>query len=190
MKKIGLGMLLCAVGLCFAEQPLPENLPASLRRRLAREASSEKSGDAEKSKVSTKWNQGAHGYKKALAAQAENGADVFVWFSRQSPSDEKGLCSWFEKKGLSDIKVRQAMRSFNRVHVALPGNPDNQRMAEEFNVSKTPACYLVWTNGWKRRISSPFDWSTGRPKLRNGEEIASLIMSSCSASNQFHKAER
>lgn len=125
-------------------------------------------------KIPSKWFQKAKGYEEALEIQKQTGADIFIYFTRQAPPSEKGLCGWFEKKALTDIKMRQFLRDYIKVHVPLPSNPETQKLAEQFNVQKTPAVFVVQPN--KRPQYCPvFDWSKGRPELLPVEEIIEAL---------------
>lgn len=125
-------------------------------------------------RIPTSWLQKARGYEKALELQKATGADIFIWFSRQAPSSEKGLCQWFENKGLNDQKVRKYLRDYIKVAVPLPANPDCQKLAEAFDVGKCPIVFIVQTNGW-RQPCRVFDWSRGKPELFPAEELIELF---------------
>ncbi len=121
-----------------------------------------------------KWFQKAKGYEQALELQQKTGADIFIYFSRQAPSDEKGLCKWFENKALSDIKIRKYLREYIKVQVPLPSNPDCQRLAETFQIGKTPAVYIVQQKRHPQRCPV-FDWSDKKPKLLTADEMISVF---------------
>ncbi len=131
-------------------------------------------GDTTDEKIPSKWFQKAKGYEEALEIQKQTGADIFIYFTRESPANEKGLCRWFENKALSDVKLRRVLRDYIKVEVPLPSNPDSQRLAEKFRVGKTPAIYIVQTNGFTQTVKV-FDWSDGRPKLDPIETIIETI---------------
>lgn len=125
-------------------------------------------------KIPSKWLLKAKGYEEALKLQKQTGADIFIYFTRESPASEKGLCRWFENKALSDVKLRKYLRDYIKVHVPLPSNPDSQRLAEKFKVGKTPAIFVVQTNGFTQTVKV-FDWSDGRPKLDPIDTIIQTI---------------
>jgi hypothetical protein len=125
-------------------------------------------------KIPASWFLKARGYEKALALQKETGADLLVYFSRQAPADEKGLCGWFESKGLNNGKVRDYLRGYIKVQVPLPSNPDCQKLAEDFQVRKCPAVFIVQTNGL-RQFCRVFDWSAGRMKLFEPDPLIELF---------------
>lgn len=121
-------------------------------------------------KIPVNWLDKAKGYEKALLIQKETGADIFVYFSRQAPENEKGLCEWFEKKGLNSSPVKDYLRDYIKVSVPLPSNPDCQKLAQQFEVRKCPAVFIVQTNGWQS-YCKVFDWPGGRPKLFPPEDL-------------------
>lgn len=125
-------------------------------------------------KIPSKWFLKAKGYEEALELQKQTGADIFIYFTRESPASEKGLCRWFENKALSDVKLRKYLRDYIKVHVPLPSNPDSQRLAEKFKVGKTPAIFVVQTNGFTQTVKV-FDWSDGRPQLDPIDTIIQTI---------------
>jgi hypothetical protein len=125
---------------------------------------------AQTQKIPSSWFLKAKGYEKALALQKETGADIFVYFSRQAPNSEQGLCQWFENKGLNNGKVRDYLRGYIKVQVPLPSNPDCQKLAERFQVKKCPAVHIVQANGLQQ-FCRVFDWTAGQPKLFEPEQL-------------------
>jgi hypothetical protein len=136
----------------------------------AASAPSEVAGDA---RIPSSWLQKAKGYEKAVELQKQTGADIFVYFSRNTPN-EQGLCSWFESKGLNDGKIRKYLRDYIKVEVPLPSNPDAQKLADEFEVGKCPIVFIQQTNGW-RQACRVFDWPDGKPKLFEPEQLIELF---------------
>jgi len=125
-------------------------------------------------KIPVKWYQKAKGYQKALTLQKETGADIFIYFTVQAPPNQKGLCTWWERKGARNMKVKKYLRNYIKVQVPLPSNPDSQKLAKQFKVKRCPAVFVVQTNGWQQYIKV-FNWDTGKPKLREPEELIELI---------------
>jgi hypothetical protein len=121
-------------------------------------------------KIPAAWFNGAKGYEKAVELQRQTGADVFLYFSRDAPPDEKGLCHWFDAKELNDGTVRKYLRDYIRVQVPLPANPESQELAKSFQVKKCPAVFIIQPGG-HREHCKVFDWSTGRPKLIPPEDL-------------------
>lgn len=146
---------------------------------------SEKADDA---RIPTKWFLKAKGYEEALELQKKTGADVFIYFTKDSPSNEKGLCKWFENKALSDFKIRRYLRNYIKVHVPLPSNPASQKLAEQFQVSRAPAVFIVQP-GRRPQFCKVFDWSEGRPKLYSAEELIEGFRARSSARYQLPTGE-
>ncbi len=125
-------------------------------------------------KIPRSWFLKARGHEKALALQKEIGADIFVVFTREAPPGEKGLCQWFETKGLGSSAVRDYLRDYIKVSVPLPSNPDCQKMAEDFEVRKCPAVFIVQPNGMKF-YCKVFDYPDGHPKMFPPETLIELF---------------
>lgn len=169
--------LILALFGCLVLETSAQTVPPSAAGSPARA----RSGPA---KIPSTWFDKAKGYDKALALQRETGADVFVYFSRQAPENEKGLCQWFENKGLNAPKVKDYLRGYIKVTVPLPSNPDCQKLAEEFEVRKCPAVFIVQTNGW-RNYCKVFDWPGGRPKLFAPDELIQFFRARSGPSYQL-----
>lgn len=125
-------------------------------------------------KIPNSWFMKEKGYEKALALQKETGADIFVIFTRESPASEKGLCQWFDSKGLRASKVRDYLRDYIKVTVPLPSNPESQKMAKDFDVRKCPAVFIVQPDG-KRYYCKVFEYPGGRPALFPPETLVELF---------------
>ena len=120
------------------------------------------------------WLNKAKGYEKALELQRVTGADIFIYFSRQAPENEKGLCNWFENTTLKSSKLKDYLRDYIKVDVPLPSNPDCQKLAQDFEVRKCPAVFVVQPNGLKNYVKV-FDWPGGKPKPYEPEELIEFI---------------
>jgi len=127
-----------------------------------------------------RWFHGARGYQKALEIQQTNQADIFLYFARPNTPDEKGLCAWFEKRGLKTLKLRQLLREYIKVRIDLPGNPENQELARQFHVRKTPAVFVVHPDGWRSRCTI-FLWKNRRPRLYPPDDLVEFILRSSSS---------
>lgn len=161
MKERATGLWVSVLGLCilvaFSPFTMAQGGPQPAGASLA-------------DKIPSKWFLKAKGYEEALELQKQTGADIFIYFTREAPASDKGLCRWFENKALGDVKMRKFLREYIKVHVPLPSNPDSQRLAEQFQVGKTPAVYIVQPNR-RPQLVKVFDWSEGRPKLDPVETI-------------------
>lgn len=153
MKTTTLILLLLACSIASAQTPALTNTQA---------------------RIPMSWLMKAKGYEKALELQQATGADIFVVFTRDVPANEKGLCEWFESKGLNASKVRDYLKDYIKVTVPLPSNPDCQKMAEDFEVRKCPAVFIVQPNG-KKYFCKVFEYPEGRPKLFPPETLVELF---------------
>ncbi len=121
-----------------------------------------------------KWFQNGKGYAEALEVQKATGADLFVYFARYSPSDEKGLCNWFEGRALQHPVLEKYLRGYLKVKFTFPLGKDDLAIAEKFRVNKCPAVFVVQTNGWNHRVAV-FDWSGNQPELIPAEKLVPAI---------------
>lgn len=123
-----------------------------------------------------KWLYKIKGYDKALALQQETGADIFIYFKRYLFNDEKGLCRWFEKRGLSSGPVRECLRDYIKVEVELSSNKKSKALIEKFRIGKCPTVYVIQPSGRKNRVQV-FNWNHRPPRLLRPFELADLIRS-------------
>lgn len=152
-----------------------------LERAKARER--EEQLEEENPDIPWKWYRGARGYEDALEIQKATQADIFIYFIRPNTPDEKGLCSWLEKKGIRSQPVKELLREYVKVVVPLPANPRNQDLAEKFHVNKTPAVFAVHPDGWRNRITV-FHWDEDPLKLLEPEELEKAIR--LNSSEKYH----
>ena len=113
--------------------------------------------------IPSSWFSKAKGYEKALELQKTTGADIFIVFTRDAPSDQKGLCEWFQRSSLENQHVKKYLKNYLRVEVPLPSNPDCQKLAEQFQVGKCPAVFIVQPNGF-RQYCKVFSWDKKKPE--------------------------
>jgi len=121
-----------------------------------------------------KWFQGEKGYLEALEIQKATGADIFIYFFNHDEKDEKGLCSWWENRGMQEGKVAKLLENYVKVKVAFPVRKKEEPTFSKFRVNKTPAIFVAKPTGFPTRITV-FDWTNDRPVLRENQEIADLI---------------
>lgn len=122
-----------------------------------------------------KWFQNGKGYQEALALQKQTGADVLVYFARYAPSDQKGLCTWFEKKGLQQPEVQQVVDDYIKVKFTFPLGKDDQALADKWKINKCPVLVVVQTNGWHER-AAVFNWTGNQPQLKQPADIVQEIL--------------
>jgi len=147
-------------------------------KRAAQEAEAEA-----EVKIPGKWFKKAKGYQEALEVQKETGADIFLYFARMVPSDQKGLCRWWEKRGLKSSPVNRLLKEYIKVQITLPSKKEDEALAGEFKVGKCPSVVIVHPDGWKR-YCKVFDWPQGKPKLKDPEELVEHIRSRSSEKYQ------
>ncbi len=149
-------------GVGYAQMPTPTAQPAAKVPEL-------------------EWFRGASGYERALELQKATGADIFVVFYREDIPDEKGLYRWLKTKGFETALVHNALRDYIKVKVELNKKAHEKLAVKEFNVKKTPATFVVWTNGWSKRCVF-FDWSRKQPKLLAADKIVEELKKNSSSS--------
>jgi hypothetical protein len=121
-----------------------------------------------------KWFNGVKGLDEAQALQKTFGADIFLYFARYSPNDQKGLCNWFEKKGLAQPGVAKFLKDYLKVKIQLPLNRDDTEAVASFGVNKCPAVFIVLPNGRHNRCAV-FDWAGNQPKPLSPDELISTF---------------
>jgi len=127
-----------------------------------------------------KWLDEAKGYQEALELQKLTGADLVVYFAQYSPPDKRGLSTWFERKGLQQGPVVDALKPYIKVKVTLPLDKKELPLFEKFRVNSGPVLFVVQTNGWRYRVA-PFDWPGGEPEVRTAAALVEEIRSKSSA---------
>ena len=130
--------------------------------------------------VSYKWYKKAKGYEEALALQKEIGADMFVYISNGVSKSSKGLCRWFETKGLKNQVVSRFLRkNYIKVELIMPSNKDTQALGKDLHMSKGPSVIIIQPNGRSSKIN-PFDWSMKEPRLKEGNVLVEEFTSKSS----------
>lgn len=122
-----------------------------------------------------RWLLNGKGYQEALALQKQTGADILVYFRRLYPSDQKGLCNWWEKRGLAQPEVQKVVDDYIKVRFDFPLGKDDQKLADDWKINKCPVLVVVQTNGWRRR-AAVFDWPNGRPELKSPHDLVQSIL--------------
>jgi len=133
--------------------------------------------------VPSKWFKQADGFEEALQVQKETGADLFIYFRRMIPEDQKGLCRWFEKRGLKKSTVSRYLRDYIKVEVTLPSNDEDEKVAERFEIGYCPVVVILQPSGW-RNYCRPFDWPQNKPQLKQPDELIELFRANSSAAYQ------
>jgi len=148
--------------------------PSALQQQRNKVLQRNKKSGNQSINIRSKWHSDKDGYDDALEIQEQVGADIFVYFSRPGDSKQKGLCKWFEKKGLRQSAVRHYLREYIKLEVVLSGDSDNEALAKQFKVGMCPAVYIIRTNGWQK-YCAVFDWPGGRPELKDPDELVDMF---------------
>jgi hypothetical protein len=117
-----------------------------------------------------KWFLNGKGYQEALDLQKQTGANLLVYFEKNFPADEKGLCNWWEKKGLIQPDVQKVVEQLIKVKFTFPLSRDDQALADKWKINKCPVIMVVQTNGWRERVQV-FDWTGNQPRLKQVRDI-------------------
>ena len=126
------------------------------------------------SKIPNKWFKGARGYEEARVVQRETGADIVIYFSKMSPPDQKGLCRWWEKRGLQVGPVKRTLKEYIKVKLSLPGTSDDRELVKKFKLTSAPKLVVVQTNEFSKYVAC-FEWPFNKPQLRKPDDIAEDI---------------
>lgn len=113
--------------------------------------------------------------KALLAIQKQTGADLLVYSCRTTPADQKGLCSWWEKKGLAQPDVQRIVDDYIKVRFTFPLGKDDQGLADRWKINTCPVVLVVQTNGWRERVAV-YDWPDNGPKLKEPRAIVQAIL--------------
>ncbi len=135
-------------------------------------------------KYENKWFNEFKGYQEALELQKQTGADIFLYFVRFLPEDEKGLCHWFETRGLAQLPVAKLLRDYLKVKVTYPLSKDAEAAMADFKVTKCPAVYIIKTDGHHNRCMV-FEWPGGKPELLDANKLVELFRSKSDARYQL-----
>jgi hypothetical protein len=121
-----------------------------------------------------KWFEGERGFLEAKAIQDKTGMDMVIYFYNHDDDDEKGLCHWWEQKGMKEGKVDKLLETYLKVQVRVPLKTKEKDSFSSFQFNKTPAVFVAKTTGFPTKIPV-FDWVNKRPQLRDNAAIADLI---------------
>ena len=121
------------------------------------------------------WFQGERGYEQAKELQKQTGADIFLYFFRYDHNDEKGLCRWWETKGLQHGHVSKFLQDYIKVKVQMPLKKREQETFAAYKFNKTPAVFVVTPDGRFPGRIQVFDWPNNRPELKSASDIIADI---------------
>jgi hypothetical protein len=140
-------------------------------------------GQAAEAKLPSKWFDRAKEFPEALEIQKQTGADIFIYFARNMPSDQKGLCRWFEGKSLKTGPLNRLLKDYIKVQITLPSNDEDEALAARFRVQSCPTLIIVQPDG-HNSFCKPFDYPGGKPELKDPEDLAEEIRTKSSAKYQ------
>lgn len=142
---------------------------------------------ADKTKIpKNKWFQNGKGYKEALELQKQTDALMLVYFENNSSSDQKGLCSWWEKKGLSQPDVQRVVDDMIKVKFTFPLSKDDQALADKWYVKKCPNVMVIQPDGWRARVDL-FDWTGNKPDLYDPQTLVQNILNASAAESKLKR---
>ena len=91
-------------------------------------------------------------FEEVLALQKESNACILLYVRNLNETNQKGLCSWFEKATASHRTYQKAARAYIQCEITLPGNRADQEVAQKYNVVKGPTLLVVPPTGFPQRI--------------------------------------
>ncbi len=122
----------------------------------------------------------SRGYEQALELQEATGADIFLYIKHNSPPGARGLCNWWENRGMRAGNVQRLLRDYIKVELTLPSDRETREIAEQFNLWEGPTVVIIQASG-RRRSLNVFDWPGGRPELKSPADLETLIRENSSA---------
>lgn len=116
----------------------------------------------------------ARGYQQALELQKATGADIFLYVKHNSPPGARGLCNWWENRGMKAGNIQRLLRDYIKVELTLPSDHETRAIAETFRLWEGPTVVIIQAGGLRRSINV-FDWPGGRPEIKSPEALEALI---------------
>lgn len=126
-----------------------------------------------------RWFTHARGFAKAKELQASTGADIYIYISHKSPPGAKGLCTWWENKGLKAGSVQRLLRHYIKVELPLPSDQDTRNLVDQFRTWEGPGIYVMHPNGFSRSIAV-FEKVRGEMTLKSPATLVELILEASS----------
>ncbi len=122
-----------------------------------------------------RWFTHARGYEQAKELQKTTGADIFLYISHKSPPGAKGLCTWWENKGLKAGAVQRLLRHYIKVELQLPSDKDTRELVDRFKTWEGPSIYIMQPRDFSRSIFV-FEKVRGEMTLKAPETLVELIL--------------
>ncbi len=116
--------------------------------------------------IPAKWFDSPKDHAELLDLQKKTGACMLVYFRNLNVSNEKGLCSWFEKGIMNSMDWRKAMKNYIKLEITVAGGNDTlEALIAEYRANKTPAVFVVKPGSRSERLQV-FSYTNGsKPEL-------------------------
>lgn len=161
--------------------------PPSVSEVYQKDAADTNDDESETASIPDRFFTRARGYEKARALQEETGADIFLYISHKSPRSAKGLCNWWENRGMKAGNIQRWLRRYIKVELPLPSDRETRELAEDFRLWEGPTVVIIHPDGFRRSISV-FDWPGGQPELKEPDTLLELIAEN--SSPQYKEYDR
>jgi hypothetical protein len=129
--------------------------------------------------IPNRWFDRGKDFNQVLEIQKQTGADIFIYFERLVPDDQKGLCKWFESKGLKTGPMNRLLRDYIKMKISLPAKGEDEALAQKFDIKACPTVVILRPDGGKS-FCKPFDWPNNKPELKDPEKLVELFRASSS----------
>ncbi len=143
------------------------------------EQQEEKKTDDDTPSIPNRFLARSRGYEQALELQKATGADIFLYVKHNSPPGARGLCNWWENRGLKAGNIQRLLRHYIKVELPLPSDRETREIAERFRLWEGPTVAIIHPNGFHRTINV-FDWPGGKPEPKSPEAIEEAIIENSS----------
>ncbi len=161
--------------------------PPPAAHEIYEQPADEKAVDGDVPSIPNRFLDRARGYEQALALQQATGADIFLYVKHNSPPGARGLCNWWENRGMKAGNIQRMLRDYIKVQLTLPSDRETREIAEQFRLWEGPTVVIIQAGGLRRSINV-FDWPGGRPELKSPEALEELIRENSSA--RYQEAQR
>ena len=168
----------CAASVAGAQQWPPPGAD-QLYGRQQQEAAAEEQAPAE-ARIPRHVLTQARGWEQALEAQQATGADIFLYISHQRPPSARGLCTWWERRGMRTANVQRLLEHYIRVELNLPAEHATREIADQFHLWEGPTIVIIHPNG-QRRSLRVFDRGPSGMQLKSDRQLVELILQNSSA---------
>jgi hypothetical protein len=173
------------IGGAALAQQRPQWPPPPAHEVFERQA--EEAATGETPSIPNRFLTRSRGYEQALELQKATGADIFLYIKHNSPPSARGLCNWWENRGMKAGNIQRLLRDYIKVELPLPSDRETREIADQFRLWEGPTVVVIQAGGLRRSISV-FDWPGGRPELKSPDELEKLIRENSSA--RYHEERR